>query len=44
MHNKQTQLDDEASKQVEELDIGMWLDFTDAFDNVTRYKLALDQP
>lgn len=44
VHNKQTQLDDEASKQVEELDIGMWLDFTDAFDNVTRYKLAWISP
>ncbi|WMW81573.1 DUF1631 family protein [Undibacterium cyanobacteriorum] len=44
VHSKQTQLDDEASKQVEELDIGMWLDFTDAFDHVTRYKLAWISP
>lgn len=44
VHTKQTQLEDEASKQVEELDIGMWLDFSDAFDTVTRYKLAWISP
>lgn len=44
VHDKQSRLDDEASKQVEELDIGMWLDFTDELDQVSRYKLAWISP
>ncbi len=44
VHDKQSRLDDEATKQVEELDIGMWLDFTDELEQVSRYKLAWISP
>lgn len=44
VHDKQAHLDDEASKHVDELDIGMWVDFTDELDQVSRYKLAWISP
>lgn len=41
---RRDQADEDASKQVEALERGTWLDFTDDDDHVTRYKLAWISP
>ncbi|MBC3875612.1 DUF1631 family protein [Undibacterium flavidum] len=44
VQEKVAQTDDEATKQVAALERGMWLDFNDEDEQITRYKLAWISP
>lgn len=44
VNSQMTQVDDEAIKQVESLELGMWLDFTNEAHISSRYRLAWISP
>lgn len=44
VNEKAVQANDEATKQVADLERGMWLDFSDELEQITRFKLAWISP